>query len=199
MIGAELHFDSRAFADDVEKIAKKLEVTIAVASMQYAAEITGEAIELIPPRNIGSARAKLRRHYEQGGSPQLVNLIINRRRGRRGKPGLYGNRMRRASEGFIQRRMAKVGLLKAPLAAVVRKLNPKIPEPVFVPSFPATHDKITVHLPTSGNPRTEFTIDIDNDTIDAHVYQSAFDKAARAGERNFLRDIIARLDRLFTA
>lgn len=53
----------------------------------------------------------------------IIHLIINARRGRAGRPGLYGSAMKEAITKFLQRRFRSVGTLKAGWTGALRMLG----------------------------------------------------------------------------
>lgn len=61
----------------------------------------------------------------QTSSP-LIYKIINARRGRAGKPGLFGSEMRSAAAKLLAKRFRSVGTLKAGWLGAIRKLAPLV-------------------------------------------------------------------------
>ncbi len=69
-----------------------------------------------------------------GGKPLiLANLIVQARRRRAGKPGLYGAEMARATGAFKGQAQRSVGFLKSLFIPVIRALNPKCKFHGFTP------------------------------------------------------------------
>lgn len=70
----------------------------------------------------GKRKGKRFRFKARNKELQRVHLILNARRGKAGKPGLYGKAMLRASGGFVKKARAGVGFLKSVWLPVLRGL-----------------------------------------------------------------------------
>lgn len=74
----------------------------------------------------GKRKGKTFKFKARNKELRRVHLILNARRGREGKPGLYGKAMLRASGAFVQRAQVSVGYLKSVWLPVMRGLWPLV-------------------------------------------------------------------------
>jgi len=142
-----LTIDTTQFKKALREYAETTRKTIAQIVNQRAYNVAGRAMDLMKPApgDEQGTRTRIKSYLQQRRgadryvisktgkktrkkvkkSLQLVvaNLIIQKRRSRRGLKGLYGQAMIAAEGAFTQASQVGVGFLKSPLVAIVRGLT----------------------------------------------------------------------------
>lgn len=189
-------FDNLQLEREIAHKFRSVEVAFDRSSQDFITGTLRRAIDFTPPAQVATRRQQVAARLSapaQGGAPR-VSLIINRRRGRAGKPGLYGSRMKAASESFIRARQRKVGSLKRPLVELLVRMG----SPAGVTSELGGTGRSRDHITLSRHDGiTQFSIRFSNDRASRTV-EHAIDRAAHSEERNFLSQIESQFAKIFS-
>lgn len=134
--------DDSGFGQALKSIMLSTSKTIPQVLNQRAYNVAFRANRLTPSASRGKVLAKLNSYdtgaveivaKKKGGfkrgkkitnRAKFIYRLINRRRGRRGIPGLYGTNMEEAASRLMGMRMKGIGFIRLGWASAMRDLNP---------------------------------------------------------------------------
>lgn len=109
----------------------------------------------------------------------IAALLVNKRRGERGKPGLYGAAMTEAIRRIRGARQSSVGFIKSGWLPAIRKLEYGVPE-----KYRRGAAKMDMTIHTSTSPKGSATLASPGARVQAMISNDIGDHGAHQGQHN---------------